>query len=89
MTLSHRLGEHLRALYADALEESQRAAWVTRLLDAIQLSGEQNPPAAHRNLWHEGDIALITYSDSIQAPGRVPLAVLTGFLNQRVGSAIS
>ena len=89
MTLSHRLGEHLRALYADVLDESQRAAWVTRLLEAIQLSGEQSPPAAHRNLWHEGDIALITYGDSIQAPGRVPLAVLHGFLNQRVGSAIS
>ena len=56
MTLSHRLGEHLRALYADALDESQRAALVTRLLDALELSGEQNPPAAHRHLWHEGDI---------------------------------
>ena len=89
MTLSHRLGEHLRALYPDVLDAAQRADWVARLLDAIQLSGEQNPPAAHRNLWHEGDIALITYGDSIQAPGRVPLAVLHGFLNQRVGSAIS
>ena len=89
MALADRLREHLQALYSGTLTASERDAWVTRLLAAVGLSADQNPPPPHRNLWGESDIALITYGDSIQAPDQMPLAVLHGFLTQQVGSAIS
>ena len=89
MTLADRLAEHLQALYSGGLGQTEREHWATRLIDAIGATADQHPPPPQRNLWTESDIALITYGDTLQSSGRMPLAVLHGFLNQRVGSAIS
>jgi len=89
MPLAERLREHLQTLYSGTLTAPERDVWVTRLLAAMGLNAGQDPPPPHRNLWNESDVALITYGDSIQAPGQMPLAVLHGFLTQQVGSAIS
>ena len=58
--LSQRLREHLTAVYGDVFAEADLNLWIERLLDAAQLNAEQPPPPAHRNLWDETDVAVIT-----------------------------
>ena len=78
-TLSQRLREHLAAVYGDAFAEAGLNLWVRRLLDAAQLSAGQSPPPAHRNLWDETDVAVITYGDSLLNGEEALLKTLHGF----------
>ena len=64
-TLSQRLREHLATIYGDTPHQAFLDDWVIRLLKAAQLSTDQAPPPAHRNLWDETDVAVITYGDSL------------------------
>ena len=88
-TLSQRLREHLAAVYGDATSDEALDGWVDRLLDAAQLSATQSPPPAHRNLWDETDVAVITYGDSLLNGEEAPLKTLHGFLTQRLGALVS
>jgi sucrose phosphorylase len=88
-TLSQRLREHLAAVYCDAVSDGALDGWVDRLLDAAQLSATQSPPPAHRNLWDETDVAVITYGDSLLNGEEAPLKTLHGFLTQRLGALVS
>ena len=88
-TLSQRLREHLAAVYGDVVSDGALDGWVDRLLDAAQLSASQLPPAAHRNLWDETDVAVITYGDSLLNGEEAPLKTLHGFLTQRLGALVS
>ena len=87
-TLSQRLRGHLVSLYGDALSDGALDGWVDRLLDAAQLSAAQSPPPAHRNLWDETDVAVITYGDSLFNGEESPLKTLHGFLTQRLGTLV-
>jgi sucrose phosphorylase len=89
MNLFQRVQDHLTTVYGDLISEQALTNYNHRILAAMRLDDQQVGPAAHRNLWNESDIALITYGDSIQASEQLPLRVLHQFLNQRVGSAIS
>ena len=89
MNLSQRVDTHLTKLYGDRLGRKALTEWRNKLLAAMRLTPEQIPPACHRNLWDETDVALITYGDSIQSAEQKPLQVLHHFLNQRIGTTIS
>ena len=59
--------------------------WVARLLTAARLDADQSPPPAHRNLWDERDVAVITYGDSVLSETEAPLKSLHQFLVDRLG----
>jgi sucrose phosphorylase len=85
----HRLLEHLIAVYGDVYDPDSIEGWAARILQAAQLSPNALPPEAHRNLWTEADVAVITYGDSIITDGELPLKTLHRFLTQQLGSLVS
>jgi len=87
-TLSQRLREHLAAVY-DGVRGGAQDEWLERLLEVARLDADQVPPAAHRNLWGEADVAVITYGDSILNGAEPPLQTLHAFLTRRLGALVS
>jgi len=85
----HRLLEHLIAVYGDVYDSDSIEGWAARILQAAQLCPDSLPPEAHRNLWSEADVAVITYGDSIITDGELPLKTLHRFLTQQLGSLVS
>ena len=65
LTVCQRLREHLAAVYGMAPHGLPVEDWAARLLAAARLDADQSPPPAHRNLWDERDVAVITYGDSV------------------------
>ncbi|MDC0411547.1 sugar phosphorylase [Luminiphilus sp.] len=88
-TLSQRLREHLAAIYRGTPHQPFLDDWVSRLLSAAHLSEDQAPPAAHRNLWDETDVAVITYGDSLLDGSEAPLKTLHRFLTRQLGALVS
>ena len=60
LTVCQRLREHLAAVYGMTPRDLSLDEWVARLLAAARLDIDHSPPPAHRNLWDERDIAVIT-----------------------------
>jgi sucrose phosphorylase len=89
LTLSQRLRAHLAAIYQGTPHQPFLEDWVSRLLSAAHLSEDQTPPPAHRNLWDETDVAVITYGDSLLDGNEVPLKTLHRFLTQHLGTLVS
>ncbi len=89
LTLSQRLRAHLAAIYQGTPHQPFLEDWVSRLLSAAHLSEDQTPPPAHRNLWDETDVAVITYGDSLLDGNEVPLKTLHRFLTQQLGTLVS
>ena len=87
-TLSQRLREHLAAVYGGVCGGAQDE-WLERLLKVARLDADQVPPAAHRNLWGEADVAVITYGDSVLNGAEPPLRTLHTFLTRRLGALVS
>ena len=87
-TLSQRLREHLAAVYGGVCGGAQDE-WLERLLKVARLDADQVPPAAHRNLWDEADVAVITYGDSVLNGAEPPLRTLHTFLTRRLGALVS
>ena len=87
-TLSQRLREHLAAVY-DGVRGGAQDEWLERLLKVARLDADQVPPVAHRNLWGEADVAVITYGDSILNGAEPPLQTLHAFLTRRLGALVS
>ncbi|MDA9941410.1 sugar phosphorylase [Luminiphilus sp.] len=88
-TLSQRLREHLATIYSDTPHQAFLDDWVIRLLSAAHLRADQAPPPAHRNLWDETDVAVITYGDSLLDGEEAPLKTLHRFLTQQLGALVS
>ena len=88
-TLSQRLREHLATIYSDTPHQAFLDEWVVRLLSAAHLRADQAPPPAHRNLWDETDVAVITYGDSLLDGEEAPLKTLHRFLTQQLGALVS
>lgn len=61
----------------------------TELLDAMGLESDTPGPPAHQNNWNESDTLLITYGDSVQAPGEKPLHTLRRFLDDCLKGTIN
>lgn len=89
LTVCQRLREHLAAVYGMTPRDLSLDEWVARLLAAARLDIDHSPPPAHRNLWDERDIAVITYGDSILSETAVPLKSLHHFLVDRLGELVS
>ncbi|MEQ9464332.1 MAG: sugar phosphorylase [Haliea sp.] len=65
------------------------AAMVEQLLAAMGLGREVEAPQPHCNHWSERDALLITYGDSVVAPGEKPLHTLKRFLDLHVAGVLS
>ena len=87
--LVDRLKAQLHTIYGGVIEEEEQQNWLQRFLNTMGLSQDHIPPKAHRNIWSEKDIAVITYGDSILSEGEAPLRVLGGFLSGYLKSVIS
>lgn len=83
--LRGKLSSMLEVVYP-AIDNSELA---DRLLAAMGLAPETPAPPAHRNNWDQSDVLLITYADSIQAPGQKPLVTLRQFLNDGLADSLS
>jgi len=60
-----------------------------KLLKAMGLAPNQEPPPAHHNNWDESDIVLITYADTIRRADEKPLVTLHEFLNDCLADTVS
>ncbi|MBM27713.1 MAG: alpha-amylase [Halieaceae bacterium] len=89
LTVCQRLREHLAAVYGMAPHGLPVDDWAARLLAAARLDADQSPPPAHRNLWDERDVAVITYGDSVLSDDEAPLKSLHQFLVDRLGQLVS
>ncbi len=89
LTVFQRLREHLAAVYGVTPRGLPLDEWIARLLTAARLDSDQSPPSAHRNLWDERDIAVITYGDSVLSETEAPLKSLHEFLVGRLGALVS
>lgn len=89
--LTHRVAGHLHSIYQSLEADIDVDTLTQQCIDAMQLSKaecEHSPPS-HQNHWSEQDIVLITYGNSITAPGTQPLAVLKEFLDTHTDNAIN
>ena len=89
LTVCQRLREHLAAVYGVTPRGIPLDEWIARLLTAARLDSDQCPPPAHRNLWDERDVAVITYGDSVLLETEAPLKSLNQFLVGRLGELVS
>lgn len=79
------IAEHLRQLYGDERGPDLAAAIDIRIATTHQALGE--PTRSER--WDQRDALLVTYGDSIQAPGEAPLFTLLDFARAHLGEAVS
>lgn len=88
-SLQQRVMHHLEKIYAEITLPLSLAAVAEQLIAAIRLDGEAEGPAAHRNLWTQADIAMITYGDTFQKPDEQPLKTLVRVLDTHFEGAIN
>ncbi len=81
-----RLEQHLASIYGDSVQHSELARELCQLM---RFGQQMETPQQHTNLWDQGDIALITYGDSIKREGEAPLKTLLGFLRSHLGASIT
>ncbi|MEZ5361344.1 MAG: sugar phosphorylase [Bryobacterales bacterium] len=60
-----------------------------QLLAAMGLKARCTQPAPRENKWSEDDVLVITYGNSVVAPGEAPLATLRRFLVERLAGVVS
>ena len=80
-----RIETHLTAIYGG----EDHSGLVDRLIDEMRLREHFFEPTPHTNHWSEGDIALITYGDTLMPKEGAPLKELASFIRERLGDAIS
>jgi sucrose phosphorylase len=85
ISLQHKLATMLEVVYP-ALDTP---ALASRLLDTMGLAGDAPAPPAHQNNWDESDVMLITYADTVQAPGEKPLKTLHRLLDDCLSDTVS
>lgn len=76
---------HLSAIYP----EQDAVILASKLIHLMKLSEDFVKANSHSNRWDEQDIWMITYGDSIQAEGRVPLQSLSKFMAQHLAGLIN
>lgn len=69
----------IRELYGE-----EGSAKILQLLSFEPLNKKEK-----QDLWSEKAITLITYGDSVQKPGEIPLRTLTSFLKREMGASLS
>ena len=83
--LRQRLAAHLNVLYP----ELDRVALAEEIIALMALDQRCFMPEAHKNLWDESDVLLITYGDSILRDGEFPLHTLHDFLRRELKGLIT
>lgn len=83
--LRQRLAVHLKVLYPDL----DRVALAEEIIALMALDQRCFMPEAHKNLWDESDVLLITYGDSILRDGEFPLHTLHDFLRRELKGLIT
>ncbi len=79
---------HLRAIYAGVPLSSPLEVIADELIEAMRLRQEAHEVEAHRNLWDQSDIAMITYGDSVRRAGEKPLRTLKALLDRCLSEQI-
>ncbi|MEE4202050.1 MAG: sugar phosphorylase, partial [Halieaceae bacterium] len=87
--LVQRLLHHLETIYRDILPADALPELAVQLIAAMRLDPDSATPEAHRNLWDETDLALITYGDTFLAEGERPLHTLHRFLLEHLDGLFS
>ncbi len=83
--LHARVVAHVETIWGPAVDA---AAVANRFITAVGINPEGDlPNAKHR--WDEGDVALITYGDSILDDGKRPLEALADLVSTELADAIS
>jgi len=83
--LKNRLLKRLSFLYG----ENQAPEITDRILNYIESHKEKRNRSVSGPFWTHKDIVLITYGDTIQSPGNVPLQSLRNFLQKHLPNEIS
>lgn len=90
--LQSRVAGHIERLWGspdgDDASEIATAALVDRFIAAIGIDAEASIPDSAKR-WDEGDVALITYGDSVIADDQRPLAALASLVSTELADAIS
>ncbi len=82
--LKQKVTQHLSCIYQSLLSEADIEQYTQKILTLLSpVKCETSNPPSH--LWHQSDIMLITYGDSIQKTGEHALHTLHQFLNQYIG----
>ena len=76
--LYSRVSEHLSIIYPD-LNTKKLAS---ELIAEMGMGRNIQRPTPHRNHWDQGDAILITYGNTIQRSGELPLVTLSRFLDK-------
>ena len=76
--LYSRVSEHLSIIYPD-LNTKKLAS---ELIAEMGMGRNIQRPTPHRNHWDQGDAILITYGNTIQSSGELPLVTLSRFLDK-------
>jgi sucrose phosphorylase len=87
--LKQRVVHHLEFIYGDIEVSRPLSEIAGSLIDIMGIGGDCEPPLPHRNLWDQGDIAMITYGDSIRRGDEKPLRTLHRFLNDHLRGVIN
>ena len=88
-SLEQRVVHHLQTIYADIELSQSHEEIAATLLETMRLTPACESPAAHRNLWDQTDIAMITYGDSILEDQAKPLQTLHRFLDRQLKGLVS
>ena len=88
-TLHQRVVQHLDSIYAEVELPLTTTELATRLLEIMRLDVGCHAPEPFRTLWHQSEITMITYGDSIRKVGETPLRTLHRFLNSHLSETIS
>jgi sucrose phosphorylase len=81
-----RLEQHLGSIYGDRVPHRPLALELCQLMD---FDRQLEAPGTHANLWDQGDVALITYGDSVKREGEAPLTTLLAFMRDQLDASFS
>lgn len=86
-----KIKHHLGVIYADIELPISIDCFCAELIRTMRITDENviAAPQPHQNLWTEKDIVLITYGDSIEKKGEVPLKTLNRFLHEHCLESIN
>jgi len=87
--LEQRVLQHLEFIYADIEVARPLSEIASGLVEIMRIDDHCEPPLPHCNLWDQGDIAMITYGDSIRQADEKPLHTLHNFLNERLQGVVT
>lgn len=83
--LKRRIKEHLAIIYPDLAS----GALARELMAEMSMGRNVQQPIPFHNNWDQSDTILITYGNTIQEPGELPLHSLRRFLNKHLKEYIS